>query len=396
MRSDFQFPEICRALEIRGKSDSPPLSVSLSLSLNGNDLSERKKGEAAEARRFVDVSTRGLNGRPFISMIALVNRHVKTSLVFPARFRAVSRLRDGENEIERCKDRDETQKRRHLAITRKAFREPADSVEPYFILRSSSKARSVFAFRQPRASICKTSSALWSRASFKFGGVTMDVTLVKYVASTSTSLANLRGAAECGIRIRQPLNEGSSEGETHLAETQPPIRARAGGCAGGRAWREQRATAGRDAACPDADACGGADECRPPSRGGHGGGTGEGFRSRRRSRLPPSGNPPCNPRCKPPRRYYHAPLSREPLRPPARTTSCPRRDERRRSRAMMAAALCPVPLVSVPVPPTRCGKRRTPPPANKSANRLIDRCSMPRWSRRLQIPAAEISRRSRA
>jgi len=45
---------------------------------------------------------------------------------------------------------------------------------------------------------------------------------------------------------------------------------------------------------------------------------------------------------------------------------------------MMAAALCPVPLVSVPVPPTRCGKRRTPPPANKSPNRLIDPTYAPR------------------
>jgi len=134
---------------------------------NGNDLSERKKGEAAEARRFVDVSTRGLNGRPFISMVALESSRENLARLSSSVSRCFSPSRGGENDIERCKGRDETQKRRHLAITRKAFRKPADSAESYFILRSSSKARSVFALRQPRASIFRTSSALSKSREFR-------------------------------------------------------------------------------------------------------------------------------------------------------------------------------------------------------------------------------------
>lgn len=149
-----------------------------------------------------------------------------------------------------------------------------------------------------------------------------------------------------------------------------PIHVRAGADEDGRVSRGQRVTANRDAAYPGAGENADADGCRPPSRDARVGGIDEGFRSRRRSRLPPSGNSPCIPRGKPahppPRRCYHAPLSRDPLRPARPATSCSPLDERQcRSRVIMAAS-CRFPLVSAPVlpVPTRC-RTDTPPPVNK-------------------------------
>lgn len=149
-----------------------------------------------------------------------------------------------------------------------------------------------------------------------------------------------------------------------------PVHAQADVDADGRVSRGQRATADRDAAYPGAGENADADECQPPWRDARVGGIDEGFRSRRRLRLPPSGNPPCIPRGKPahppPRRYYHAPLSRDPLRPARPATSCSPLDERRRCSRVMMAASRRFPLVSAPVlpVPTRC-RTDTPPPVNE-------------------------------
>lgn len=141
--------------------------------------------------------------------------------------------------------------------------------------------------------------------------------------------------------------------EIYLVETRLPVRARAHDAYERGGWG-RNATANRDAH-RDADANEDVDECRLPS-GDRVGGIDEGFRSRRRLRPPPSGNPPYSgsPRCEkpvhpPPRRCYHAPLSRDSLRPDRSATSCSLPDGQRRPR-IMAASRCP-PLVSASILP---------------------------------------------
>lgn len=157
--------------------------------------------------------------------------------------------------------------------------------------------------------------------------------------------------------------------EIYLAETRPPIRAPAHD-AYGRAERGRSATANRDAH-RDADVSEHADGCRPPS-GDRVGDIDEDFRLRRKLRPPPSGNPPYSgsPRCEkpvhsPPRRCYHAALSRDSLRPARPTTSCSPPDEQRCSRIMIAASCGPPSILASILPETH--RRIDPPPPVKES-----------------------------
>ena len=123
-----------------------------------------------------------------------------------------------------------------------------------------------------------------------------------------------------------------------------PIHARAHGAYERVEWG-RNATANRDAH-RDADVSVDADGCQLPSDD-RVDGIDEGFRSRRRLRPPLSGNPPYSgspqyekPVHPPPRRCYHAPLSRDSLRSGCSATSCSLPDEQRCSR-IMAALRCP-------------------------------------------------------
>jgi len=161
-----------------------------------------------------------------------------------------------------------------------------------------------------------------------------------------------------------------------LVGTRLPVRARAHDAYEHAGW-ERSVTANRDAH-RDADASEDADGCRLPSDD-HVDDIDEDFRSKRRLRPPPSGNPPYSgsPRCEkpihpPPRRCYHAPLSRDFLRSGLSATSCSLVDEQRRSRIMAASRSLPLVLAWI-LPTVHCRNDTLPWPVKESEFNKISR-----------------------